>query len=238
MSPRAPEPAAAAIPLVQRVDFLLDSARGRRVLHLGCTNAPYTERSLREGSLLHLRLQEVAAELHGTDIDAGGLGLLARLGVPNLHEGDIEALAPELAARRFDVVIAGEIIEHLANPGRFLAAIARILPSSGRVVVTTINAYCAFRMAQYAFRGRGGRVEPVHPDHVAYYSMTTLCRLVQRGGFEVQRRAFYDLGPEHLVHLRPALRRINALATALAPQLADGLVVEARPGHDVGSAGG
>ena len=39
--------------LVQRVDELVARSRGRRVLHLGCTNWPYTAESERAGTLLH-----------------------------------------------------------------------------------------------------------------------------------------------------------------------------------------
>src|SRR5690242_17147194 len=103
----------APLPLVQRVDHLLARCRGRRVLHLGCTNWPYTDAALADGSLLHLRLAGVAAELYGIDADAEGLARLAAAGHHHLHRGDLEAL-DTLALPPFDVIVAGEIIEHLS----------------------------------------------------------------------------------------------------------------------------
>jgi SAM-dependent methyltransferase len=219
----------APIPLVQRVDYLLGRSRGQRVLHLGCTNAPYTEQAIADGSLLHLRLREVAKELHGVDVDRPGLERLAGLGCANLHAGDLGSLAGQLAAEpMFDLIIAGEIIEHLPDPGTFLSEARRVMGAGTTLVITTVNAYCGFRMAQYALRGRGGRAEPVHPDHVAYYSLTTLGRLVQLVGLETTGVLFYDLGREHVPYTRGALRWINRVATALTPQLADGIIVECR----------
>jgi hypothetical protein len=96
------------------------------------------------------------------------------------------------------------------------------------LIVTTVNAYCGFRGALYALRGRGGRQEPVHPDHVAYYSYATLTHLVRRAGLVVGGVAFYDLGREHRPYTRRAVRWLNDAVVALAPQLADGIIVLCR----------
>lgn len=219
------------MPLVQRVDHLLARAADRRVLHLGCTNAPYTAQSLADGSLLHLRLRAVARELHGVDIDRAGLTMLEARGVTNLHAGALADLTGALtAAGPFDVVIAGEIVEHLTDPGTFLREVRAVMDPRSVLIVTTVNAYCGFRLVQYGVRGRGGHAEPVHPDHVAYYSQATLTRLLERTGFEVTGRWFYDVGVEHRPHLRRSLRVINAVLTWLAPQLADGVIAECRIG--------
>jgi predicted TPR repeat methyltransferase len=221
-------PLPAPIPLVQRVDHLLDRARGRRVLHLGCTNAPYTATGLVDGSLLHLRLHDVAAELHGTDIDRAGLDALAAQGINHLHHGDLRTLRTPLSTLTFDLIVAGEIIEHLSNPGSFLDDVKQVMSANTSLIITTVNAYCGFRMAQYALRGRGGRAEPVHPEHVAYYSYATLTRLAADAGLHVVDTRFYDLGREHLPYTRAALRWINRAVTSVAPHLADGLIVECR----------
>lgn len=216
------------IPLVQRVDYLLERARGRRVLHLGCTNAPYTTSSLRDGSLLHLKLRDVAAELHGTDLDAAGLATLAALGVSHLHHGDLVTLRDTLAAVPFDLIIAGEIIEHAPDAGAFIRSTRALMGPQTTLIVSTVNAYCAFRFVQFALRGRGGHAEPVHPDHLAYYSQSTLAHLLRQTGMHVTGRAFYDLGREHLPYVRRSLALVNRVATALSPQLADGVIVEAQ----------
>ena len=213
------------IPLVQRVDYLLDACRGRRVLHLGCTNWPYTDAALGDGSLLHLRLREVASELHGLDADAEGLRRLADRGITHLHQGDLEALDRVPLDAAFDVIVAGEIIEHLANPGRFLAGVRRLMRPGTSLVITTVNAYCGFRMALYGLRGRGGRQEPVHPDHVAYYSYATLTHLVERAGLAVDEVSFYDLGREHRSSTPSYVSWFNDALMRVMPHLADGLIV-------------
>ena len=221
-----------APPLVQRVDYLVEACRGRRVLHLGCANQPYTAAALAEGSLLHLRLAASAAELWGLDGDGPALDLLRRHGCERLVQADLEALErlpagafAGLGQGGFEVIVAGEVIEHLPNPGLFLRGVQAFMGPSTTLLLTTVNAYCGFRAAAYALRGRGGRREPVHPDHVAYYSLATLRRLVECCGLEPREALFYDLGREHRPHLRAGLRWVNDVLVRLAPQLADGLIL-------------
>ena len=69
----------------------------------------------------------------------------------------------------------------------------------------------------------------MHPDHVAYYSESTLTVLLERCGYDVVDLAFYDLGHEHRPTAPRAWRAVNDVAVRLAPQLADGLVARCRP---------
>lgn len=219
---------AGRLPLVNRVEHILDRCRQQRVLHLGCTNWPYTEGSLRDGSLLHLELNKVAGELWGLDQDQAGLDVLAARGISRLIRADLERLDELALDQPFDVIVAGEIIEHLSNPGRFLSGVQRLMSRETLLLLTTINAYGGVRAVVYALRGRGGRLEPVHPDHVAYYSYSTLQHLITRHDLAVERVLFYDIGPEHRVHNRFYINWINDLSVLVAHQLADGLIVECR----------
>lgn len=209
---------------VQRVAFLKDLCRGRSVLHLGCTNWPYQEQSSGDDRFLHAALMPEAGELWGMDGDAEGLAALESQGVSNLYHGDLEKLEQVAINRTFDVIVAGEVIEHLSNPGLFLNGVQRFMRPDTILAITTVNAYCAFRMAIYGIRGRGGHAEPVHPDHVAYYSYRTLTHVAKRSGLVLDRFAFYDLGNEHRPFTRASIRLINDVAVRLSPQLSDGII--------------
>ncbi len=210
--------------LVQRLDFIRDACRGKRVLHLGCTNYPYTEDAIEKNMLLHFELEKIATEVTGFDYDQAGLDILARHGSTNLFKADLEKLEEVDCTDTFDVIVAGEMIEHLNNPGLFLDGIKRFMNAQTRLVITTINAYCALRFAVYGLRGKGGANEPVHPDHVAYYSYSTLKLLLERHDFAVEEFMFYDLGDEHRPHSRRIYNLINDIAVKISPQLADGVI--------------
>lgn len=219
-------------PLIDRVDHLVDLARGRRVLHVGCANAPYTSASIAAGTLLHDRLRDVAELLVGVDTDEHGLGLLAERGhAPLIHldsgfGGRTGEMIPAV-----DLIIAGEVVEHVDDAGAFLAELRGLMLRDGaELVLTTVNAYCALRAMQYSWPRRGPLSEPVHPDHVAYYSLRTLGLLCARQGLEVSGEAFYDLGPEHRVGLARRHLVVNDVVVRWFPQLADGIVIRCRAG--------
>ncbi|MFN6963426.1 MAG: class I SAM-dependent methyltransferase [Pyrinomonadaceae bacterium] len=213
---------------VQRVEFIKQICTGKKVLHLGCTNHPYTREAVENDMLLHFELGKVASELYGFDYDQAGIDALAAYGVDNLFVADLERLDEVDLAETFDVIVAGEMIEHLNNPGLFLTGIRRFMSESTRLVITTINAYCGMRFLLYGLRGKGGTAEFVHPDHVAYYSYSTLKLLLERHGLRVEEFMFYDIGSEHRPHNRWYLNAVNDVFVRIAPQWSDGLIAVCR----------
>jgi len=212
------------IELVQRVDIIKSISRGKKVLHLGCTNYPYTQVAIDGDALLHNELESVAAELFGFDYDQKGIDILAALGSTNLYRADLEKLDEVDLDTKFDVIIAGEIIEHLNNAGLFLNGIQRFMNAESELIITTINAYSALRFAIYSLRGKGGTNEPVHPDHVYYFSYRTLKLLVERAGLTVKDFYFYDLGTEHRPFNPWYYNMINDVAVKVSTQVADGVI--------------
>lgn len=214
--------------LVQRVDIIMQMCAGKKVLHLGCANYPYTQNSIDNEMLLHYDLEKSASELYGFDFDQPGLDILAANGTRNLYRADLEKLDEVALSETFDVIVAGEMIEHLNNPGLFLTGIQRFMNTETRLVLTTVNAYCGMRWFWYGLRGRRGKQEPVHPDHVAYYSYSTLSLLVKRHGLDIDSFMFYDIGKEHRPHNKWYLNAVNDVFTSIAPQWADGIIAICR----------
>ena len=210
--------------LVQRVEFIKQACAGKKVLHLGCTNYPFTRESLDNEVLLHFEIERAALQLYGFDFDRRGIEELEKTGAKNLYFADLEKLEDVALDETFDVIIAGETIEHLSNPGLFLRGIKRFMNAETDLIITTINAYCALRFVIYALRGRGGGNEPVHPDHVAYYSYKTLNLVLERAELDVKNFLFYDLGAEHRKFNRRLFNFINDAAVKISPQLCDGVI--------------
>lgn len=213
---------------VQRLEFIREMCTGKKVLHLGCTNYPYTEKSLAEGMLVHSWLRDVSKELHGIDSDSLGLKILETNGFENLFLADLENLDSLDIDAEFDVIVAGEIIEHLNNPGLFLSGIQRFMRQNTRLLITTVNAYCATRFALYARKSDRGISEPVHPDHVAYYSYSTLSLLIKRHELKIEKFCYYDIGTEHRPFNKWFVNLFNDICVKVRPQVADGLIAVCR----------
>jgi SAM-dependent methyltransferase len=187
MNPFTPLPDA---PLLRgRQDFVLDACRGKRVLHLGCVDAGLTRERSQRGELMHQRLDKVASELWGVDVDTEGVVFLRALGFEHLLTLDIslpESASDEamqlLQAKEFDVILATEVLEHLPNPANFLAAVQRLMtPGHTQFIVTVPN---AFRIDTLLWMWRG--VEYVHPDHSYWFSYATITTLMSKAGFAIQ----------------------------------------------------
>jgi len=214
--------------IVNRVDYLAGLCRGKRVLHLGCTSVPFTQEWLEAGHLLHERVERVAAVQYGIDSSEEGVELLRKRGYGNLAVADVEELATRnpFGQVEFDVILGGEILEHLSNPGRFLEGLKPFLHTPGsRLVLTAPNSYCAYRFLYTFLTGREG----VNPDHVAYYSPRTLTRLATRHGYSVEDWCYYRLGNEFEKTLNRGWGRIlwwtDRVASLLLPALGEGLIM-------------
>jgi SAM-dependent methyltransferase len=89
---------------------------------------------------------------------------------------------PALAPASFDVVNMGAVLEHVHDPHRVIAAAARLLAPGGRLVVSVPN------VASAAFRWFGENWFALDlPLHLLHFNATTLTRLVERHGLEVEQ---------------------------------------------------
>jgi len=201
--------------LVEREKFILDFCVGKKVLHLGCADWPFTESRLNDGTWLHNKLSKVASNCVGVDLDRDTVETLkVKHGIKNIIEGDAEKLG-DINIGEFDVVVAGEIIEHLNNPGLFLDSAKKVLKSGGKLLITTTNAYCFRRFIRIPF----GK-ESIHPDHVYYFSHPTLEVLAKRFGYNLIEKYSY-----RITNTKPLLPYlVELIATTITPNWGEGIV--------------
>ncbi len=94
----------------------------------------------------------------------------------------------------FNVIFAGDLIEHLSNPGLFLGCAFRHLKTNGKLIITTPNAFNLFNIAE-----KMSKFEPtVNSDHTAYFNSKTLRRLLEKNNFVVKEISYiYTLELSH-----------------------------------------
>ena len=120
--------------------------------------------------------------------------------------------------KRFSVVVTGEVLEHLANPGLFFLGVKDFLDPGGRVVVTVPNAHSI-----KGFIRACSRQELGHEDHVSYYSLSTLRELGRRYGFEMEDYGAYLAPPSRLLG-RVASPLFAPIVRLISPCVANGLI--------------
>jgi len=182
------QPLQLAIDEFQRIrdrdEHLVAMARGKRVLHVGCADWPITAE--RSDDLLHARLTEASPDVVGIDISERGLEELRRRGFENVMHGDAQRLDEHFPDQHFDLIVAGETLEHLPNPGLFLESARRVLRDDGTLLITVPNAFYLLRLIVLFLR----RSEIVHRDHNYYFSIKTLNRLLATAGFRITFAGF------------------------------------------------
>lgn len=203
--------------VVDRIDFILDHVRGKGVLDLGCIDHDLFAGKLEEGTWLHQRISTVARALVGVDILREHIPQLREAGY-DIRFGDVERLQDLSWARdeRFDVVVAGEVVEHLFNPGLFLDGVKTLFAPHTTMIVTTPNPF-TMRMWPETFADRETRGRD---DHTCWYSERTLGNLLQAKGFRIQEFV-YSSETARRKGIRPTLRR---MLYRKSPRFADGLI--------------
>jgi SAM-dependent methyltransferase len=164
------------------VDFeRLGLEPGCRILDVGCGNGRHTAAAFRQPQAL-----AIGTDVSIPDLQAAKsrLELHARLGQ---HGGGRWALCAAdglrlpFSARRFDLVICCEVLEHLPAPGAAVVELARVLKPGGRLVVSVPRygpeRVCWALSREYA-RSQGG--------HVRIFRRSEAAALLSAAGLKVR----------------------------------------------------
>jgi 2-polyprenyl-3-methyl-5-hydroxy-6-metoxy-1,4-benzoquinol methylase len=159
----------------------------------------------RRSDWMHAQLARHAKRAVGVDIDADAIEEIRRRGGFDIRLADAQSMD---LGETFDVVFAGELIEHLSDFDSFMTGVRRHLRRGGTFLLTTPNAFCVSN-----FVYRIGYKPRVHPEHTCWFCEDTIRTLVARGGFTVDT-------VEYVRHRTPGRwRRIAAgLARSIVPE--------------------
>lgn len=202
-----------------KADWIPKFTKGKKVLDLGCVrhNLEETEKS----GWLHGLIQENAKSVLGVDYLEKEVSALRERGY-NIICANVEEM--ELKDK-FEVIVAGDIIEHLSNPGRFLEKVGEHLAGGGVFVVTTPNPIHFLRFIRVLFTGRA---DP-NPEHAVFFTDKLLGQLAERYGLQVVEVAYIDDVYQYYKKKKwwPFLA-LNYLLCRIRPQLSETIGVVLR----------
>jgi 2-polyprenyl-3-methyl-5-hydroxy-6-metoxy-1,4-benzoquinol methylase len=193
---------------------LLDAVgSGKRVLDVGCSSGYLSEPLSRRGNTLV-----------GIELDPEAAQEAERF-CERVLVGDLETMELPLEHESFDVVLCGDVIEHLRDPGAALARLRPFLAAGGRLVVSTPNiANWAMRLSLLAGRWRYTDRGFLDRTHTHLFTRRTLVETIVRAGYRIERIDFsvpvpldsdaFDLLGYSIGRLRPTLFAYQWIVTA------------------------
>lgn len=157
----------------EMMDFVERLAHGRRVLDIGM--AAHALRYVDQPQWRHARIARAAAHCLGIDILESLTTELAKRG---FNVRCVDATSDADLGERFDMVFAGDVVEHVDDVVRLLKFGVRHLTPGGRLYVATPNPFS--RKFYRQFRRDGVMV--VNLDHVSWITPTQAMELARRAG--------------------------------------------------------
>jgi 2-polyprenyl-6-hydroxyphenyl methylase/3-demethylubiquinone-9 3-methyltransferase len=181
-----------------RLAFLLAHVQaGQRVLDVGCGEGRFAD-----------ALADASARVVGVDVAEEPLRR-ARAQRPDL---DLRLIPPggpwPLPDASFDVVWAGETIEHVADTAAWLSEVRRVLRSGGSLLLST-PAHSPLTLLGLALSRRAfaAHFDP-RSEHLRFYSRASLSGLLEDFGFhEIELRGLGGLPGARRTLLAAARRR-------------------------------
>lgn len=154
---------------------------GSSVLDLGCVCHDLDQTAV---PWLHQFLVDRAGRVVGVDILPEAVARMNREGYEALS-ANVEELD---LGETFDVVMAGDILEHLDNPGQFFDHAARHLAPGGVLLVTTPNPITYVRLLRVLMKGQAG----ANKQHTCWFTAKVLRQLAQRHGLCVADESYVN----------------------------------------------
>jgi 2-polyprenyl-3-methyl-5-hydroxy-6-metoxy-1,4-benzoquinol methylase len=193
---------------------LLDAVgTGKRVLDVGCSSGYLAEPLAARGNTIV-----------GLELDAGAAREAERF-CEQVLVGDVETMELPFGPASFDVVLCGDVVEHLRDPVAALARLRPLLRPDGRLVVSTPNvANWAIRLSLLGGRWRYTDRGILDRSHTHLFTRATLRDALETAGYRVERIDFsvpvpggsdaLDAAAYAVGRLRPSLLAYQFVAVA------------------------
>lgn len=174
------------------IDFISDVAHGRalNILDVGCS-----------AGYLGEYLRTLGHHVTGLDITPEAIDV-AKTFLNEAYCMKIEDFLDQHPDRRFDVVIFGDVLEHVTNAEEVLIKTATALKPGGKVVASIPNvAHVAVRAMLLGGRWDYSALGLLDRDHVRFFTKESINQLFESTGYEVCETASTNLPVETVAQM-------------------------------------
>ncbi len=189
---------------IESMKFLIKVFRDGEFLDVGCGDGLFLSKVMKVFP---------SQKCYGMDFSQAEVDLAVKRGM-NVKQGNIEEKFP-FQSNKFNIVYAGEVIEHLFNPDHFLEESNRILKEDGYLIISTPNLLAWFNRilvplgiqplfvepsTKSKFVGSGPlrrfKQDSVPVGHVRIFTLEALKDILKMHGFKILevKGAIYESG--------------------------------------------
>ena len=158
-----------------KIAYMLKRVTGKSVLDLGCVQ--HGRDAFLNKDWLHKAINMHAASCKGLDLYEAGVNHLNTEGYDVIY-GDAQDFDLK---KKYEVIVAGDLIEHLENFTGFFNSVSKNLANNGSLLIATPNPWHWKR----CIKGFLGKKIAVNPEHTCWFCPETLRLLAGRHNFEV-----------------------------------------------------
>lgn len=163
-----------------KIDFIVGHAAGKHVLDLGCIG--HDVANLQSRYHVYRALSQRCASLTGLDLSEAGISHMQALGYDAVF-GDAQNFD---LGRKFDCIVAGDLIEHLEDFSGFFRSVKRNLAEGGKLVISTPNPWYWRNIVKSVLSLEVSN----NIEHTCWLCPRTLRQLAQRHGFRLDDITF------------------------------------------------
>jgi SAM-dependent methyltransferase len=155
---------------IEKFSSIVDRCQGKKVLDVGCVGQ---DRSSHSSDWLHGRIGKVAGSLLGVDINKEQMKVLNDQGCKIVLPEELEEIN-----EKYDVIVMGDVIEHVNDPGAFLEFYLPYLNEGGTMIICTPNSFGVRYFLQVLIYGKPG----TNDEHTLAFDPYVMLELFGRTG--------------------------------------------------------
>jgi len=200
----------------------IDEIRINKVLKLIGKNKHVLDLGCWDGSIME-RIQAHGNQVTGIEISKSAIEKAKKKGL-EIFDLSLGMDWAKKVNKKFDVVFAGEIIEHIFDTDRFLQNIRKVLKKNGSLIITTPNVASLGRRLLLLI-GKNPILETTARKHAAghirYFTFETLTKLLIENNFRIETTESI------VVNFNTSSTLFSVTLARLFPSLGSHLIVKA-----------
>jgi len=153
---------------------ILRFCMGKSVMDVGCVGQ---DKFFQSPDWLHKKIKAVASKTLGVDVNMAWKADFEANGYALISVNELNTLT-----EKFDLVVMGDVIEHVSDVASFLNTYSSFLKPGGRMVITTPNPFSIRQFFTIFLYGHPS----VNPEHTAWLDPLTMAEVFNRNGYKTE----------------------------------------------------